>query len=357
MNRVFLLLALLGSSNHSFSAYVVDIYGAENAHGDCILKKYTKQVIAIESELAKQREQFNLTGKEDVQTIRKIQVKKSSLIENIKKTGMFLYADFHTNRYQDKKNLYTTIEIIEKTGSKRLSFINKTAKVPKKTEPPDLITKMQEYEELGWKLDDSKQLTANNFYCPVYHCIFGFSHPMLAPYLNIFNIAADKEKEKEKEKEKILNILNNDPDPERRAAAVFIIGHFKDPEEIISILFKHINDKSPGVRNNAIRVMSQTMEKAQITHINVEPFLNLLNSPYGTDRNKALSLLASAPLDKKARTLIIYKGKKDLLALLHLKQPNNHDWAYLLLKKISGKDFGPHNYYAWEQWLSKMNNG
>ncbi|MFA5960575.1 MAG: hypothetical protein WC785_08655 [Tatlockia sp.] len=61
------------------------------------------------------------------------------------------------------------------------------------------------------------------------------------------------------------------------------------------------------------------------------------------------------PLDKKSRMLIIHKGKKNLLALLQLKQPNNHDWAYLLLKKISGKNYGAYNLSAWEKWFAEGN--
>lgn len=89
----------------------------------------------------------------------------------------------------------------------------------------------------------------------------------------------------------------------------------------------------------------------KITQINVLPFLRLLDSPYTTDRNKALFVLFNS-LDSHSKRIILQKGKVKLLALLRLKQPNNHRISYLLLKKISGKDFGENNSKAWEKWFS-----
>jgi hypothetical protein len=349
LNRIILWLIFFCFYNVTIAASViVDIYGANKIHSEKILREYTKQVIEIESELAKQRGYFNLTGKEDIQKIEEIQIKKDRLAEGIKKKVGVLYLAFHTTIYPNKKYLYTTIEVIEKTDPERLAFVHPNNNNTIHLKQTDLIAKMQKYETLGWKLSDSKQLAIKNLICPAYHCIFGFNHPKLKPYLSIFNRGVIKEKTK------ILKVLNNDPDPERRAAAAFLLGHFENPEEIISILSKYINDDNELVRNNVIRVMGETIEKAQINHIDVDPFLNLLNSPYGSDRNKAVSLLASAPLDKKSRLLIIHKGQEDLLALLQLKQPNNHDWAYLLLKKISGKNYSEYDISAWERWFSEV---
>lgn len=326
---------------------IVDIYGANKIHSEKILREYTKQVIEIESALAKQEKYFYLTGKENIQKIEEIQTKKDQLAERIKKKGKFLYAAFHTTTYPDRENRYTTIEVIEKKNPERLAFVHPNNNHTTYLKQSDLITKMQEYDTLGWKLSDSKQLTAKNLSCPVYHCTFGFKHPKLKPYLNIFNGGVIKEKTK------ILTVLNSDPDPERRATAAFLIGHFKNPEEIIFTLSKYINDPSELVRNNVIRVMSETIDKAQINHIDVKPFLNLLKSPYGTDRNKAVALLATVSLDEKSKLLIIDQGKKELLALLRLKQPNNHDWAYLLLKKMSGKNYSEYDIPAWKRWFSE----
>lgn len=205
---------------------------------------------------------------------------------------------------------------------------------------------MIKYDRIGLALmmnNKIKQLAAP---CPVYHCAMGFEHPKLKPYLKVFNDGAIKEKAM------ILETLNHDLDPARRAAAAFLVGHFRDPHEIISVLSPHISDKDEEVRNNVMRVIGATMAKAKIIDIDVSPFLNALDSPSTTDRNKALYVLFNAADSKAAKQVILQKGGKQLVALTRLKQPNNHDWAYLILKKISGKDFGATNSAGWAAWVS-----
>ena len=155
-----------------------------------------------------------------------------------------------------------------------------------------------------------------------------------------------------KEKTLILNTLKHDPNPERRAAAAFLVGHFQDPHEILSVLLPQVTDKDEDVRNNVMRVMGTTMMKAKISDINIEPILALLDSPSTTDRNKALIILLTAVESDAVKKQILQKGTNNLLAILRLEQPNNHDWAYHILKKISGKDFGETNLDAWRKWYS-----
>ena len=155
-----------------------------------------------------------------------------------------------------------------------------------------------------------------------------------------------------KERKLILDTLNHDPNAERRAAAVFLVGFFSDPNEIVQILSQHINDPSGLVRNDALRVIGSTAQTTKMTEIDVTPFLGLLNSPDETDRNKTLWVLMTASKSKKAKPILIQNAGENLINLLALKQPNNHEMAYSVLKQISGKDFGEHNVKAWEQWLS-----
>lgn len=89
------------------------------------------------------------------------------------------------------------------------------------------------------------------------------------------------------------------------------------------------------------------MNKAGIHEIDVMPFVKLLDSPFDTDRNKALLVLMNAANSTSSQQLISQNGHKNLVALLRLKQPNNHEPTYALLKKVSGKDFGPDNADAW----------
>jgi hypothetical protein len=58
--------------------------------------------------------------------------------------------------------------------------------------------------------------------------------------------------------------------------------------------------------------------------------------------------LATRPENKNIH---IREAGPKLIEILKLLQPNNHDFAYAILKKISGKDFGERNYEAWGRWL------
>ena len=134
-------------------------------------------------------------------------------------------------------------------------------------------------------------------------------------------------------------------------------------DKSVHILKKYSNQVSEltdllaiAMKNNAIRVIGETMNRANISNINMVPFLNLLNSPYNTDRNKALYVLLAAAESPSSKKLIIQQGSRNLLAMLKLKQPNNHDISYQLLKKISGKDFGEYNSIAWEKWIMEEQN-
>jgi hypothetical protein len=144
-------------------------------------------------------------------------------------------------------------------------------------------------------------------------------------------------------------VLNEEHNPTRRASAVLLVGHFTDPKEIINTLLPYINDEDSTVRNNSMRVIATTLVKAKRLTLDVRPFLELLNSPYLTDRNKALFILYNLSISARVRAACI-KSAVRLVALLALKQPNQHDTAYLLLKQISGQDFGEHNVPAWRQW-------
>ncbi|STX39349.1 HEAT repeat domain-containing protein [Legionella feeleii] len=345
MKRVLLLtLGLLCSLTIEANS-IVDIYGLDEKQSEKIIKKYANKVATIEGLFLNRRREKN--NDSDLDTLL---LKKKALLNEIKNEGDFLHVDFNTIFYPGNKNQYTTIEIVQKDQPERLRYINAEYAKNYKLKD-DLINQMITFCNLEFQLMINNQLNLKDISCPVYHCISGFHHPKLKPYLEIFNTGAIKEKKL------IINTLNEDPDPSRRAAAAFLLGHFKDPNEIISLLMMHVKDRDSGVRNNVIRVIAATMFKAKINHIDVLPFLDLLASPETTDRNKALGVLAKAAESQDEKKIIIQKGGENLLAILKIKQPNNHDIAYLILKKVSGKDFGDSNIAAWKKWLESAQIG
>ncbi len=268
--------------------------------------------MVVKKDLNKEMIKISNGGKE-TKLIEIILSKKNQLIETIKKEYEFNFVDFQTVFYPNNNNRYTTIEVVSKNQPERQHFINPKNIRQSKKPKPDLINKMMMFEEIAIKLIFSNKLNLKNQSCPVYHCINGFSHPQLKPYLKIFNDRAIKEKKL------IMDTLNKDSNPERRAAAAFLMGHFSSPREIITLLSSHVDDSDDAVRNNMMRVIAATMEKAKINQINIRPFLSLLDSPYATDRDKALYVLSTAVESNSSKKLLIQKGSDKLLALLQLK--------------------------------------
>lgn len=342
---LFVLFVTLSLS--VFSENIIDVYSSDNYPPIEIIKKYGAKVGDIEGLFLKEIAKINNGGSE-AYLLKTLLPKKNHLIEKIKKDFDLYFVDFQTVFYPGDKNQYTTIEVIKKNQTNRIRFIDKISMPENNLSKPDLIEKMVIFTNLEMQLLMSNQLTQKNNSCPVYHCISGFHHPKLKPYLKTFDMGVIKEKQL------ILDTLSNDANPERRAAAAFLLGHLDDPKEILFLLSHHVNDDSSLVRNNVIRVIASTMFKSKISQIDVVPFLTLLDSPYTTDRNKALSVLANAASMPIPKRILIKNAKNKLLPLLQLKQPNNHNLVYSILKKISGHDFGENNIADWEKWLDSI---
>ena len=346
MIKIVLLIVGLVTS---MSASAFDVYGVSELESKKIIKKYGKDIEEFEAtfDTAMSDMAAGKGGSGGTPAQKKVSQLRLELTDKLIKDNGYLFVDFQIVTYPDEKNkAYLTIEIIDKKHPERLRFINTDPSQDKKSaHPHDVIDDMLAYEVLvsNLMLEDE---AANIAPCPVYHCTLGFKNPKLAPYLKTFNNAAVNEKAL------ILNTLNHDPSAHRREAAALLIGHFQDPHEIVSVLSHHISDKDETVRNNVMRVIGATIRKAKLTDIDVTPFLDALNSPYTTDRNKALYVLFTAADHPAAKPVIAKKGGANLIAILSLQQPNNHDWAYLILKKVSNKDFGTTNLSAWRTWLS-----
>lgn len=336
----------------SMGVNAADIYGLSEQNTQKMMKKYGKELSVLDAMLQKEVSKSYKDEKETLQSQDQLQKKKQDLINKIMKDNGFLSVDLQVVFYPDENQLYSTLEVIDKQHPSRMRFLNTAAKASSdetRVHQPDLIESMITYEKLGFNLMMHKAISTHSP-CPVYHCIAGFDHPKLKPYLKMFNQGSVQEKNL------IEKTLNEDVDPVRRAAAVFLVGHFHDPHEILNVLSSHIADKDDGVRNNVMRVIGSTLQKTSVSHLDVTPFLDALDSPYTTDRNKALYVLSSVAKSKDVQQQILTKGSDKLLALIRLKQPNNHDLAYFILKEMSGQDFGPTNVEGWRHWLTNASN-
>ncbi|MBA2649510.1 MAG: HEAT repeat domain-containing protein [Legionella sp.] len=330
---------------------IIDVYGTDPIKTKDLLSRYGTEVALYSAQsfnLTKDSESKDAQHQKALETLFK---HRTQLLDQIKKQYGFAFVNFDTIYYPADKKVYTTIEVVEKENTSRLRFITKETKPEAQAPKQDLVEEMIQYQS-DWAKVMVSGYNKQETECPVFHCFPGFSHPSLQKRFTLFTENVGKDKEKEL----ILQTLKQESNAERRTAAAFLMGHFKDPTKIISLLTQYVMDSDSGLRNAAMRVINETMNKAHIHEINPLPFLSLLDSPYDTDRNKALLILINAANEKKSRELIIQHGKASLISLLRLKQPNNHKDSYTLLKKISGKDLGENNYASWKQWILEKNN-
>ncbi|RUR02867.1 HEAT repeat domain-containing protein [Legionella septentrionalis] len=342
-----------------FAHAIVDVYGVEVERSKLLLQRYGKQISEVETAINAEIEAIvRAQGKDfsvmeeipEPPALKKLQKKRTALLNHIKQREHLLFAEATTIFYIPNKELYTTLEVVSAAHPERMKFLpQKTGKpYTRSKQAQDVIAEMIEYQRILATLFNDKKIQKEDIKpnnCPVFHCIENFKHPQLKAYLTKFNQGARQQKDF------ILTTIKNDPDAERRGAAIFLVGHMSDPYFILSELMPYVEDNDSLVKNNAIRVIGSAMAKARIYNINISPFINLLSSPITTDRNKSLLVLYHAAHLPAAKQFIRREASEPLLQMLQLKQPNNHDMAYKLLKRISGKQYGEYDIAAWKQWL------
>jgi hypothetical protein len=240
---------------------------------------------------------------------------------------------------------YVTLDVVEPADrERRMSF-----DAPPTEDLPDvdgLAAAWDAYEAKGLELLRTHAMPPQRVECGAFHCLFGFEHPELAKYGALFaeHVPARRAE--------LLGLLHRAKDDDRRAAAAFLIAHLHDGNEVVAELLPALRDPSAGVRNNAMRVLQDIAHNHAEIAVPVEPALAALDYPETSDRNKALAIVDGLADRPENRAAIVRHGRV-LLALLALEQPNNHDFAYSILKKVSGESFGERDYAAWGQWLAR----
>lgn len=92
-----------------------------------------------------------------------------------------------------------------------------------------------------------------------------------------------------------------------------------------------------------MRVVGATVSSRTLEQLPLHKILLALNYPELTDRNKAAFIISSiAAHDVTTHKQIIMESGGTLINLLKLKQPNNHEFAYKILKTMSHKNYSYH---------------
>ena len=210
------------------------------------------------------------------------------------------------------------------------------------TDPDNLIAKWYEYENVSTALFYDGKI--NDMDSPVIHCTWSFNHPDLAPFLVYFTENAPKHWKE------LLRLLDHSGLPKYRAAAAFLLAHANiEPNELADILTPSVRDPERLVRNNSMRVLYYIARANPEANIDIPSVIDGIDYPSFTDRNKALVILRSLPLDnlsevQEDRLIPI------LLEILEKKDAHNYKNAHTVLKKITMQVYSSSDIAQWRNW-------
>ncbi len=264
----------------------------------------------------------------------------------IEAMGDFAYVDLSLiGYYGPKQGDYLTIDLVDEADrAARMSFLAEpTGDIP---DPGDVLATWDEYMEKSMPLLQAGEIDFQAD-CPVFHCIGNYLHPELAPYLPIFKRAAAADKQA------LLAILSDDKNPDKRASAAFVLAHLDDGDEVAAIMARHLRDPSKLVRNNTLRVLAYIAMNFPTIDLPLDAAITALRYPSTLDRNKASAILSGLAQKPEHRPAIIREAGEVLFTMLQLTQPNNHDFAYEILKSVSGQEYGARDYSEWHAWLEQ----
>lgn len=272
-----------------------------------------------------------------------------ALTARIRAFGDFAYVEPALIGYfgDDGVTYYLTIDIVgRRDAAWRMPF----APAPAGTyeDPGGVLAAWDAFERATHELIQAGEIGPAQAGCPALHCLADHAHPTLVP---LGRTLADRVPAHLPE---LGRILVDDHRVAYRAAAAYALAYAPDGATAVRLLVPALHDNSALVRNNAMRVLADIARLHPDIDIPIDPVLEALAYPATTDRNKAAAILhglLSRPDGARLHTLVARRAGDTLLAMLRLRQPNNHDFAYMILTAISGQDLGARDYDAWAAWL------
>jgi len=141
----------------------------------------------------------------------------------------------------------------------------------------------------------------------------------------------------------LRRVLRDSSESAQRALAAQVLGYAADKQAVVDDLVGAMRDSADEVRNNAMRALMVFAEMATDTtgtalRIPAEPFINLLNSPAWTDRNKAsLALQAlSAGRDPKVLGELRKSAIQPLVEMARWRNAGHALPAFWILARLAG---------------------
>lgn len=328
-----------------------DIYGVSPELQKQIFSLCEKDM--LEYDRLSQQLKLSVTTKIDKRLLKRHEIEKS-IIKKVNTLGDYSFVTISTVNYMQNRGIYSTIDIVQKSESNRFpksSMQNEKKLIKKSAGLKKLFQLWDSYFNRNLVLASQNKFDFKATSCPVLHCTWGFTKEELKNDLPQLKAGAAKYKNQ------LIDIVKYSNNYRDRADAIFILANTNDYHGITELMISTTNDPSEFVRNNSMRVLAAIVDKYDIHHVNIHNILLALNYPYVTDRNKAACVLENlVRKDKSIHPLVITESGTTLINLLKLKQPNNHDSAYLILKELSHKNYSERDYQHWQEWIDSEKN-
>ncbi len=266
--------------------------------------------------------------------------------EQLNSRGPFAYLSIGTGSSVARApnfTVFVTVDVVEEADrDRRMPF--RTPPTGRYRDPDRLFRLWEEYEVRMFELMMAGSLPANGE-CPVLHCLPGFNHPDLMPFLDSFNEGVSRNEDV------LYEIAERDRDGDHRTKAILLLAHTNNVDRLLPVLGRAIYDPNAGVRNYAMRVMIMMARNDPERNYPVDDLVAALDFPETTDRNKSAVTLLALSESPIHREIIRGEALPTLLQLLRMGSPINHEPAYDILRELSGEDFGPRDYAVWEDWV------
>lgn len=318
----------------------IDIYGTDKLNKALIKKRYRKTIIDFYQGL-----KMNMTQAEQ-KAFSQTQNRFKKMLAWMRTQGDFALLETSRLSYSNHPGVYFSIDVVESADKKRLSYFRPAPKGDI-ADPEHLIASWEAYENIGFRMIMNAHRYPKKFkHCPAFHCSWGFEEAAFKPYEAIFMNKVPKHQAT------LETILREDKNEKKRASAAYLLAHIQNGDELIADLTPAMFDHSSAVRNAALRVLGETVLVYHPKSFPIDSLVTALDFPITTDRNKAIFTLDSLSKNPAFQAEIRRKAAPQVLKLLHSTQPNIHDFAYAILKRLSHKQFGARDYASWQQWMT-----
>ena len=138
-------------------------------------------------------------------------------------------------------------------------------------------------------------------------------------------------------------VLRSSSDAAHRALAAQVLGYAADKQAVVEDLVHAMNDASAAVRNSAMRALGVFAHmlpgtSRSVPRVPAQPFIELLNSPVWSDRNKASGALMAMSADRDPELLAALRERAlaPLIEMAWWKSEGHALPAFLILCRIAG---------------------